>query len=100
MPGDSDGLDYITLECYNCNTKYLFFFMFVFILPENGTVTAGNASTLNDAGAAVVLTTADNALQLGLKPLARIVAFGDAAVLPVDFPVAPAIVIPKVIFLF
>lgn len=42
---------------------------------ENGTVTAGNASTLNDGGAAVVLMTAEAAQKAGLKPLARIVAF-------------------------
>lgn len=42
---------------------------------ENGTVTAGNASTLNDGGAAVVLMTAEAAQKAGVKPLARIVAF-------------------------
>ncbi|XP_012264184.2 acetyl-CoA acetyltransferase, mitochondrial [Athalia rosae] len=64
---------------------------------ENGTVTAGNASTLNDGAAALVLTTADNAKRLNLKPLARIVAFQDAETDPIDFPVAPALGIPKLL---
>lgn len=50
-------------------------------------MTAGNASTLNDGGAAVVLMTAEKAKQLGKKPLAKIIAFGDAACAPIDFPV-------------
>ncbi|KAM9081499.1 acetyl-CoA acetyltransferase, mitochondrial isoform 2-T2 [Megaptera novaeangliae] len=64
---------------------------------ENGTVTAANASTLNDGAAAVVLMTADAAKRLSVKPLARIAAFADAAVEPVDFPVAPAYAVPKVL---
>ncbi|KAF4008850.1 hypothetical protein G4228_000656, partial [Cervus hanglu yarkandensis] len=64
---------------------------------ENGTVTAANASTLNDGAAAVVLMTADAAKRLGVKPLARIAAFADAAVEPIDFPVAPAYAVPKVL---
>ncbi|KAM4828173.1 acetyl-CoA acetyltransferase, mitochondrial [Thomomys bottae] len=64
---------------------------------ENGTVTAANASTLNDGAAAVVLMTADAAKRLNAKPLARIAAFADAAVDPIDFPVAPAYAVPKVL---
>uniref|UniRef100_A0A8D2DK38 Acetyl-CoA acetyltransferase, mitochondrial n=1 Tax=Sciurus vulgaris TaxID=55149 RepID=A0A8D2DK38_SCIVU len=64
---------------------------------ENGTVTAANASTLNDGAAAVVLMTADAAQRLNVKPLARIAAFADAAVDPIDFPVAPAYAVPKVL---
>ncbi|XP_025784474.1 acetyl-CoA acetyltransferase, mitochondrial [Puma concolor] len=64
---------------------------------ENGTVTAANASTLNDGAAAVVLMTADAAKRLSVKPLARIAAFADAAVDPIDFPVAPAYAVPKVL---
>uniref|UniRef100_G3RA74 Acetyl-CoA acetyltransferase, mitochondrial n=1 Tax=Gorilla gorilla gorilla TaxID=9595 RepID=G3RA74_GORGO len=56
---------------------------------ENGTVTAANASTLNDGAAALVLMTADAAKRLNVTPLARIVAFADAAVEPIDFPIAP-----------
>uniref|UniRef100_A0A8D0ZHZ6 Acetyl-CoA acetyltransferase, mitochondrial n=1 Tax=Sus scrofa TaxID=9823 RepID=A0A8D0ZHZ6_PIG len=64
---------------------------------ENGTVTAANASTLNDGAAAVVLMTADAAKRLNVKPLARIAAFADAAVDPIDFPTAPAYAVPKVL---
>uniref|UniRef100_A0A2K5Q7P5 Acetyl-CoA acetyltransferase, mitochondrial n=1 Tax=Cebus imitator TaxID=2715852 RepID=A0A2K5Q7P5_CEBIM len=64
---------------------------------ENGTVTAANASTLNDGAAAVVLMTADAAERLNVKPLARIVAFADAAVEPIDFPIAPAYAVPMVL---
>ncbi|XP_045338634.1 acetyl-CoA acetyltransferase, mitochondrial [Leopardus geoffroyi] len=64
---------------------------------ENGTVTAANASTVNDGAAAVVLMTADAAKRLSVKPLARIAAFADAAVDPIDFPVAPAYAVPKVL---
>ncbi|XP_066586501.1 acetyl-CoA acetyltransferase, mitochondrial [Prorops nasuta] len=64
---------------------------------ENGTVTAGNASTLNDGAAALVLTTVDVAQKLNLKPLARIAAFQDAATDPIDFPVAPALAVPTLL---
>uniref|UniRef100_A0A4W4FEH2 acetyl-CoA C-acetyltransferase n=1 Tax=Electrophorus electricus TaxID=8005 RepID=A0A4W4FEH2_ELEEL len=64
---------------------------------ENGTVTAANASTLNDGAAAVVLMTADAAKRLNVVPMARIVAFADAAVAPIDFPIAPAFAVPKVL---
>nr|XP_060626984.1 acetyl-CoA acetyltransferase, mitochondrial [Anolis sagrei ordinatus] len=64
---------------------------------ENGTVTAANASTLNDGAAALVLMTSEAAKRLNVKPLARIVAFADAAVDPIDFPIAPAHAIPKIL---
>lgn len=64
---------------------------------ENGTVTAGNASTLNDGAAALILTTADAAQKFNLKPLARIVGFQDAATDPIDFPIAPAFAIPTLL---
>uniref|UniRef100_A0A8C9YZD9 acetyl-CoA C-acetyltransferase n=1 Tax=Sander lucioperca TaxID=283035 RepID=A0A8C9YZD9_SANLU len=64
---------------------------------ENGTVTAANASTLNDGAAALVLMTADAAKRLNVTPLARIVSFADAAVAPIDFPIAPAFAVPKVL---
>ncbi|XP_010593740.2 acetyl-CoA acetyltransferase, mitochondrial [Loxodonta africana] len=64
---------------------------------ENGTVTAANASTLNDGAAAVVLMTADAAKRLNVEPLARIAGFADAAVEPIDFPIAPAYAVPKVL---
>lgn len=64
---------------------------------ENGTVTAGNASTLNDGASAVVLMTEDVANALKVKPLARIVNFQDAETDPIDFPIAPAFAVPKLL---
>ncbi|KAK5918654.1 hypothetical protein CgunFtcFv8_003398 [Champsocephalus gunnari] len=61
---------------------------------ENGTVTAANASTLNDGAAALVLMTADAAKRLNVTPLARI-RFADAALAPIDFAIAPAFAVPK-----
>ncbi|KAK3850884.1 hypothetical protein Pcinc_042434 [Petrolisthes cinctipes] len=64
---------------------------------EGGTVTAGNASTLNDGAAALVLMTSGAAAKHGVKPLARIVGFCDAATDPIDFPIAPALATPKLL---
>lgn len=64
---------------------------------ENGTVTAGNASTLNDGAAALVLTTSEVAQRMNLKPLARILGFYDAATDPIDFPIAPALAVPTLL---
>nr|XP_032516524.1 acetyl-CoA acetyltransferase B, mitochondrial isoform X2 [Danaus plexippus plexippus] len=64
---------------------------------ENGTVTAGNASTLNDGAAALVLMTAEAAHRLNVKPLARIIGFADGECDPIDFPIAPAVAIPKLL---
>ena len=49
------------------------------VFSKDGTVTAANASTLNDGAAAMILMTADKASELGLKPLAKIVSYADAA---------------------
>ncbi len=57
---------------------------------KNGTITAANASKINDGGAALVLMSEQAAKDRGLKPLARIVAYDDAAVAPIDFAIAPA----------
>ena len=59
-------------------------------------MTAGNASTLNDGAAACVLMTAGAAERHGVKPIARVVGFCDAATDPIDFPIAPAFATPKV----
>jgi acetyl-CoA C-acetyltransferase len=56
---------------------------------KTGTITAANASTINDGAAAVVLTTAEYAAKHGLKPLARIVSFGGHAQEPAWFTTAP-----------
>ena len=57
---------------------------------KNGTVTAGNASKINDGGAALVLMAEEVAKQRGLTPIARILGFGDAELEPKDFPISPA----------
>lgn len=62
---------------------------------KNGTITAANASTLNDGASALVLMTEDKAKSLGLKPLARILSFADAATAPKMFALAPSLAIPR-----
>ena len=57
---------------------------------ENGTVTAGNASKINDGAAALTLTTASEAARRGLKPIARVVAHASMAQKPEWFTTAPA----------
>jgi acetyl-CoA C-acetyltransferase len=57
---------------------------------EDGTITAANASSINDGAAAVVLASADAVKQHGLEPLARIVGYGSAAQAPEWFTTAPA----------
>jgi acetyl-CoA C-acetyltransferase len=56
---------------------------------EAGTVTAGNASGLNDGAAAVVMASADKAKALGLKPLARLVSYAHAGVEPEYMGIGP-----------
>ncbi|KAF8822722.1 acetyl-CoA acetyltransferase [Cardiosporidium cionae] len=63
---------------------------------SDGTITAANASTLNDGAAAVVLMSGEKLKELDLQPLARILAFADAAVSPIDFPIAPFHAVKKV----
>jgi acetyl-CoA C-acetyltransferase len=58
--------------------------------PDGGSVTAGNASKINDGAAALVLTTASRAAELGKRPLARVVAHGTIAQRPEQFTTAPA----------
>ena len=58
-------------------------------IKENGTVTAGNASGINDAAAAVVLMDAQVAHQRGLKPMARLVAYAHAGVDPAYMGIGP-----------
>ena len=62
---------------------------------KEGTVTAANASTINDGGAALVLMSAEKAKELNLKPLAKIVSYADAAHEPKWFTTAPAKALPK-----
>ncbi|RZJ72818.1 acetyl-CoA C-acyltransferase [Flavobacterium sp.] len=62
---------------------------------KDGTVTAANASTINDGAAALVLMSEDKANELGLKPLAYIKGFADAEQEPKWFTTAPAKALPK-----
>ena len=64
------------------------------VFQKDGTVTAANASAINDGAAALVIMSADKAKELGLKPLARIVAQASAAKEPEWFTTAPADAIP------
>ena len=61
---------------------------------ENGTVTAANASPLNDGASALVLMSKEKMEELGLKPLAKIVSYADAAHEPEWFTTAPAKALP------
>ena len=64
------------------------------VFKKDGTVTAANASTLNDGAAALVLMSANKAKELGLKPLAKILSYADAQQAPEWFTTAPAKAIP------
>jgi acetyl-CoA C-acetyltransferase len=65
------------------------------VFTKEGTVTAANASTINDGAAALVLMSEDKAQSLGLKPLAYIRSYADAAQEPKWFTTAPAKALPK-----
>ncbi|HAN78892.1 MAG TPA: acetyl-CoA C-acetyltransferase [Bacteroidales bacterium] len=67
------------------------------VFVKEGTVTAANASTINDGAAALVLMSKEKADQLGLKPIAKIVGYSDAAHEPEWFTTAPVKAIPKAI---
>ena len=62
---------------------------------KDGTVTAANASTLNDGAAAMVLISAEKAKSLNLKPLAKIIGYADASQEPKWFTTTPAKALPK-----
>ncbi|MGV3598143.1 MAG: acetyl-CoA C-acyltransferase [Bacteroidota bacterium] len=65
------------------------------VFQKDGTVTAANASSINDGAAALVLMSADKAKELGIKPLAVIRGYADAAQEPEWFTTAPAKALPK-----
>jgi acetyl-CoA C-acetyltransferase len=65
------------------------------VFDKNGTVTAANASTMNDGASALVLVSKEKMEELGLKPIAKIRGFADAATDPLWFTTAPALAIPK-----
>jgi acetyl-CoA C-acetyltransferase len=64
---------------------------------KDGTVTAANASTLNDGAAALVLMSAEKAAELKLKPIAKIRSFADAEQAPEWFTVTPSLAVPKAV---
>ncbi|CAH0335376.1 Acetyl-CoA acetyltransferase [Flavobacterium sp. CECT 9288] len=65
------------------------------VFTKDGTVTAANASTINDGAAAVIMMSEEKALALGLKPLAYIKGYADAAQEPKWFTTSPAKALPK-----
>lgn len=64
---------------------------------KDGTVTAANASTMNDGAAALVLMSADKAKELGLKPIAKILSYADAEQAPEWFTTTPSVAVPKAV---
>ncbi|MFD2872062.1 acetyl-CoA C-acyltransferase [Mucilaginibacter ximonensis] len=64
------------------------------VFQKDGTVTAANASTLNDGAAALVLMSREKADELGIKPLAKIISYADAQLAPEWFTTAPSKAIP------
>lgn len=64
---------------------------------KNGTVTAANASTLNDGAAALVLMSKEKAAALGVKPIAKILSYADAEQAPEWFTTTPSIAVPKAV---
>ncbi len=67
------------------------------VFQKEGSVTAANASTLNDGAAALVLISAERANALGLKPIAKIISYADASQAPEWFTTAPSKALPKAI---
>jgi acetyl-CoA C-acetyltransferase len=64
------------------------------VFKKDGTVTAANASTLNDGAAAVVLMSREKADEMGIKPIARVISYADAQQAPEWFTTAPSKAIP------
>ena len=64
---------------------------------KDGTVTAANASTMNDGAAALVLISKEKADELGLKPIAKILAYADAEQAPEWFTTTPSLAVPKAV---
>ena len=65
------------------------------VFREGGTVTAGNASTLNDGAACLLIASEAGARELGAEPLARIVSFGVAGVDPAYMGIGPVEAVPR-----
>lgn len=67
------------------------------VFEKDGTVTAANASTLNDGAAALILMSKEKAEAMGIKPIAKIIAYADAAKEPEKFTTAPNDALKKVV---
>ncbi|HEY48050.1 MAG TPA: acetyl-CoA C-acetyltransferase [Anaerolineae bacterium] len=67
------------------------------VFKDDGSVTAGNSSTLNDGAAAVIYASRAKAEALSIKPLARVIGYAQAAVPPIELFIAPARAIPKLL---
>jgi acetyl-CoA C-acetyltransferase len=65
------------------------------VFSKDGSVTAANASTINDGASALVLVSKEKLQELGLTPLAKIIGFADAAQDPIWFTTSPSLAIPK-----
>lgn len=65
------------------------------VFKSDGTLTAPNSSSINDGAAAVILVSGKKVKELGLKPVAKIAGWGDAAQQPIKFPTSPALAVPK-----
>jgi len=64
---------------------------------KDGTVTAANASTMNDGAAALVLMSKEKADELGLRPIAKIIGYADAEQAPEWFTTTPSLAVPKAV---
>lgn len=67
------------------------------VFQKDGSVTAANASTMNDGAAALVLMSKEKAEALGLKPLAKIIGYADAEQAPEWFTTTPSLAVPKAV---
>ena len=67
------------------------------VFVKDGTVTAANASTMNDGAAALVLMSKEKADELGLKPIAKIISYADAEQAPEWFTTTPSVAVPKAV---
>lgn len=67
------------------------------VFQKGGTVTAANASSMNDGAAALVLASKEKVDELGLKPIARIISYADAEQAPEWFTTTPSIAVPRAV---
>jgi acetyl-CoA C-acetyltransferase len=67
------------------------------VFQKDGTVTAANASAINDGAAALLLMSAEKAKALGLKPLAKVLSYADAEQAPEWFTTTPSVALPRAV---